>query len=194
MYEWSEQVGFHPWVGKNYENAPRKILLLGDSHYGDEADTDFTQNVIKHQIFEQKKRMRFFTCIIWTVFGNSDDIEDKFSMITFYNYVQTLMSASRLRPSDSDYKTAQKPFIEVLQKLLPDMVVTFGDAMTFHFPCIAEENAWGKDTVDEYPDVQLNNFIIRNRSIPVYSLPHPSGGKFNMRIYYQYFLGRGLTL
>ena len=190
MYEWSEQVKLHPWVGSGYKDSTRKILLLGDSHYEYEGEpySEYTQDIIKYWCFERKQPGRFFTGIIWVLFGNSENLEDKFSKVAFYNYVQKLMPASRIRPSKADYEAAQKPFIEVVEKLSPDLILTFGNDMTWHFPCISKESDWKKDAADESHVVLINTFKIGDRSIPVYSLPHPSGNKFNMRVYFQYFL------
>ncbi|MCL2224296.1 MAG: hypothetical protein FWB96_04925 [Defluviitaleaceae bacterium] len=193
--EWSGQVKFHPWVGENFWNAPRKVLLLGDSHYGDgDAFEGFTQDVIKYFCFEKKKRLRFFTGIIWTLFGDSENLEDKFGKVAFYNYVQELMSATRVRPSRADYEAAQKPLIEVLEKLSPDFMVTFGKEMTWHFPEISEHPDWKLDIAGERHEVWKNVFVVGNRVIPVYSLPHPCGNKFNMSVYFRYFHEQGLAL
>jgi hypothetical protein len=70
--------------------------------------------------------------------------------------------------------------------------VTFGKDMTWFFPDIAKEE-WKKDVAGENHDVYVNIFKVGNRSIPVYSLPHPSGNKFNMRIYHQYFIKNGIA-
>ena len=197
MNEWSEQIIFHPWVGSNYSSSRYRVLLLGDSHYGEETEAHnrLTQDVITYWCLERKQPGRFFTCIIWTLFGNRDDMDDKFSKVAFYNYVQRLMPEPRRAPSRDDYEAAKKPFIEVLNKLSPDFVISFGEGMTWHFPCIAEEDdSWRKDIADETHDVWISAFELDNHSIPLYSLPHPSGNKFNMRTYHEYFNKHGLTL
>ena len=195
IYEWSAQIKFHPWVGSKYNDSPRKVLLLGDSHYGEgEPYKECTQDVIQEWCINRTKPHRFFTGIIWTLFGNTEDLEKKFGKIAFYNYVQKFMPAPRISPSKIDYEAAQKPFIEVLEKLSPNFVVTFGYAMTWHFPCTAEENNWKKDVVNDNHDVWVSEFKIGSLNIPVYSLPHPSGRKFNMRIYFQYFSNMGLSI
>ena len=195
MHEWSAQVRFHPWVGSKYSNSPHKVLLLGESHYDvAEPHETYTQDIIQEWCINRNQPGRFFTGIIWVLYGSNEDLEDKFNWVAFYNYVQKFMPAPRIHPSSTDYEEAQKPFLEVLGKLLPDFVVSFGDAMTFHFPNTSNQNNWIKDTVDKTHDVWVGEFNIDNRSIPVYSLPHPSGNKFNMRVYYQYFLEHGLAL
>lgn len=194
-YEWSEQVRFHPWVGSNFNNLPFKVLLLGDSHYYyDEVESyKCTQDVIQEWCINRKKPGRFLTCIIWTLFGNNGDLEDKYNKVAFYNYVQKLMPAPRISPSKVDYEAAQKPLVEILEKLSPDFVISFGDKMTSYFPCVEECN-WKKDNADAGHDVWISAFRIKDRSIPVYALPHPCGNKFNMRTYFQYFLENGITM
>jgi hypothetical protein len=195
LYKWSEQIKIHPWVGDNYYGSPRKVLLMGDSHYGEgEPPVEFTQDIIRHWCFGDEPAGRFFTGIIWALFGNKNDLGEKYDKIAFYNYVQKFMPAPRVSPSKADYEAAQKPFIEVLEKLSPDFVVSFGKEMTFHFPCIFEEgDNWSKDIAGENHEVWKITFNVGNRSIPVYSLPHPSGGKFNRQIYFQYFLKHGFA-
>ena len=121
MYNWSEQIKFHPWVGSNFNNAPRKVLLLGDSHYGaNEPYSEYTQDVIRKWCINRAKPGRTLTGIIWTLFGNREDLEDKFSKVAFYNYVQKLMPAPRTSPSKADYETAQKPFSNIFQSTESD--------------------------------------------------------------------------
>lgn len=196
MYKWSKQVVFHPWVGDNYGNASKKVLLLGDSHYDEiEPYDDYTSDIIRKWCFELKKPGRFLTGIIWTLFGNCDNLEDKYSYVAFCNYVQKMMPGPRVSPKDEDYISAQKPFVEVLEKLSPDLVVSFGDNMTWHFPCIADgDDSWKKDSADEAHDVWISEFTVGDLSIPVYALPHPSGSKFNRQTYFEYFKKHGLTL
>ena len=196
MYEWSEQVRFHPWIGSNYNNSPHKILLLGDSHHGGEYRSDYTQYAINHHLIEGKKRIRFFTCIIWTVFGDytNNIVEEEFNNVAFYNYVQKLMPDSRMRPSNDDYEAAKMPFIEVLEKIQPEFIITFGKAVFDYFPITKDVNKWEEDAADETHAVNVNTINVCNNSIHVYALPHPCGNKFNMRIYNCYFSKRGISL
>ena len=192
-YEWSKQVQFHPWVGSNYENMPRKILLLGDSHHGDEPGNDITQYVVQRFYQHQLKQKQFFNGIIWTLYGNKSDLEDKYNNIAFYNYVQELVSGPRVRPPHDDYIAAQEPFVEVLEKLHPDMVISFGYTLRWYLQKLTTDN-WKVHSADIKHDIYESSLCVKNKSVLIYSLPHPCGSKFNRQVYYKYLLKHGLSL
>ena len=198
-YKWSKQVKFHPWVGSNYENMPLKILLLGDSHHGEEGNKDFTKDVIRLFCHNQLKQKRFFNGIIWTLYGNNNDLENKYNNIAFYNYVQKLVSGPRIRPPHEDYMAAQAPFIEVLKKLQPDIVISFGYCLQYYVQDLTKEDkqqypSWDVHSAGEKHEVEYQTLKIDGKTTPIYALPHPCGNKFNRQIYFQYFSKWGLTL
>lgn len=74
-------IKFHPWVGNNYEYENPKILILGESHYGNANENKeiFTQNVVKDWALRGEGSHKFFTTIakilpdrmdIWLSNGN----------------------------------------------------------------------------------------------------------------------------
>jgi hypothetical protein len=196
IYEWSEQIDYYPWVGYNFNNSLCKVLLIGEGHSGENQPNKwYTQYVIQKWCINQKHPGGFFAGIIWTLFGNNnnEDIEDKYNEIAFYNCIQLYKRSPRVRQSATEYEATLKSLVEVFEKLLPDIVITFGKDMAWHLPCIAEKDNWKKDIAGEKHVVWANSLSIGNRSIPVYSLPHPCAGIFNRRVYYQYFLELGIV-
>ena len=128
-------IKFQPWVGDNYKNENPKILVLGESHYGN-ADANkeiFTQNVIKSLALRIQGRHRFFTMVAKTLLDktnyllNDDDSKELWNKVSFYNYIQDFVGdKSRTRPQEYMWKEARKPFQEVLEMLNPDIIIVTG--------------------------------------------------------------------
>ena len=104
-------MNFKPWVGQRYENRELfglKILLLGESHYGEpgEENENFTTEVVR--CWGQQRRHSFFTITAKFVLGKgtnewpSDEERKNFwEKAALYNYVQELVgNDSRIRPTE----------------------------------------------------------------------------------------------
>jgi hypothetical protein len=128
-------IKFKPWLGDNYENENIKILILGESHYGnsDENKETFTQDVIKSWALREEGSIKFFTTIAKVLSDkidewlSDDDAKEFWNKVVFYNYIQDFVGQNaRIRPTDEMWRQAEKPFNEVLLKYQPDIVVVLG--------------------------------------------------------------------
>ena len=89
----------HPgvWIGDNFENAERRVLILGESHYDTSKDknnvgkvTFTTRGVI--ETYLREKTYPFFTKIANTFGYESDEEIHKFyNLICFGNYVNVVV-------------------------------------------------------------------------------------------------------
>lgn len=131
----TSSVKFQPWVGDNYENENLKILVLGESHYGnaEENKETFTQDVIKSWALREEGSIKFFTTIAkilsdkTEVYLSDNNAKEFWHKVAFYNYVQDFVGEeARIRPTDEMWRQAEKPFNEVLLKYQPDIVVVLG--------------------------------------------------------------------
>ena len=131
----TSNVKFQPWVGDNYENENLKILVLGESHYGnaEENKETFTQDVIKSWALREEGSIKFFTTIAkilsdkTEVYLSDDDAKEFWHKVAFYNYVQDFVGEeARMRPTELMWKEAKLPFIQVVNKLKPNIVVVLG--------------------------------------------------------------------
>jgi hypothetical protein len=122
---------FQPWVGKEYDNSKRKILILGESHYNDVPETeDFTKTVVERYVSGNWNH-RFFTSISRVISGLSA-WETRFkraeiwSPLSFYNYIQQYVAKdSRLGYCPNKVAKYHDAFEELLETYSPDFILVF---------------------------------------------------------------------
>ena len=141
-------IKFHPWVGNNYESENPKILILGESHYGDADENKeiFTQTVVKSWALRGEGSHKFFTTIaeilsdrmdIWL---SDDEAKEFWNKVIFYNYIQDFVGENaRKRPIDEMWKQAKKPFEQVLHQYNPDIVVVLGKDLGWYIEQYADD-------------------------------------------------------
>lgn len=137
---------FDPWIGSQYWDEGLRgvrVMLLGESHYGDvggESPT-FTTEVVR--TWGQEKRHRFFTITQKLILGlgngwiSDGDRSDFWERVAFYNFVQSFPGPGpRYRPSRAAWEAASDPFLSTLQELEPHLLVVLGLAVSRHLPKI----------------------------------------------------------
>lgn len=194
---------FEPWIGNNYQNGGifnKKVLVLGESHicgsdecngkcgfkdFPDGCNPNFTKDTVLKYLdhtIERDNWMRTYLKFERSLVGHETGQEDSeaiWNSIAFYNYLQVAMNESRKAGTSQDYIDAQKPFLEVLEELQPDLVIVWG--VTRLFTNMPEEGwEWSEPlSFKDYPDFYIQNGYyklksgLKTRVIPVY---HPSVG------------------
>lgn len=143
-------IRFRPWIGSDYDKKlidDEKILILGESHYGDRGAEyeSFTIDVINEWAII--KRHAFFTKIAKSVLRMpreqylSDDLRLRFwNSVSFYNFVQEYVGEGpRCRPSCEQWESSKDAFIEVVERLQPDVCVVFGYKLWANLPSPVSE-------------------------------------------------------
>ena len=138
---------FKPWIGKRYENRELfglRILLLGESHYGEpgEENENFTIDVVKY--WGQKERLRFFTITAKFLLGkgtgewlSDNERSDFWEKVAFYNYIQELVgNNSRIRPTSEMWENAKASFLLLCDVLKPELIVVLGKELCSNLPAI----------------------------------------------------------
>lgn len=125
-----------PWVGKNYLTRGKKLLLVGESHYYDEArlavalDAGFTRLCIEESIFQEWWTNRTYTNAVRTLEGREFvDFKDAWRNIAFLNFIQKVMLKKREdceRPQANDFRAGWASFVNVVRVLKPDVCVFIG--------------------------------------------------------------------
>lgn len=130
-----------PWEGHNYKTSSPKLLILGESHYKREGSdrTTFTQEVIRSWAVGEQGTRRFFTIIAKVLSDNLNTYMSKtekadfWNKVAFYNYVQEVVGDEPGdRPTDVMWQQAQQPLSQVIQSLLPDIVIVLGGELSYH--------------------------------------------------------------
>lgn len=139
-----EQVVFMPWEGSAFQQQKRKILFLGESHYGVSNDVpDFTTEVIRRQFSEGQDQGRGFgvTKFHGNVFRTFSEFESSidnrktfWNTVAFYNFVQVGLESQSVRPTRVQFEDSVSAFCEVVCRLKPDVVVVLGLAVWDDLP------------------------------------------------------------
>jgi hypothetical protein len=142
---------FDPWVGSKYWSAGYggvRILILGESHYGDigTESATFTTEVVKE--WGQGKRLSFFTTTQMLVAGigkgKGKQVTDEqraafWEQVAFYNFVQAFTGPeSRCRPTPEMWAAASPAFLATIAELKPQVVVVLGIELRRHLPDIPD--------------------------------------------------------
>ena len=136
---------FDPWVGAQYWTVGLggvRVLILGESHYGDigAESATFTTEVVRE--WAQDKRHRFFTVTQKLVAGIGTDewVTDEeraafWEQVAFYNFVQAFPGPEpRYRPTQEMWAAASPAFLATLAELKPQVVVILGIELQGYLP------------------------------------------------------------
>ncbi|NCT66558.1 MAG: hypothetical protein GXC76_02825 [Rhodanobacteraceae bacterium] len=140
---------FEPWIGSKYRGDNRfgvRVLVLGESHYGDKSETRRTVTTEVVRWLAQDERHAFFTKISKVLLGldKTTWIDDEvrgevWEHVAFYNYIQEFVSTdSRVSPLDEMWAAAPAPFLHVLSELEPNVVLVLGKRLSAHLPKIPD--------------------------------------------------------
>ena len=137
---------YKPWIGDRYGEQRPKLLLLGESHYG--ADADKPDATIKNtQLFvDGEMNHRFWTSTMKVVLGpNSPTSRGEFwNDVAFYNYVQeSVGDEPGDRPSKQQFRDSEAAFFSVLDDLTPQAILVLGKTLWLNMPDAGERSHRG---------------------------------------------------
>ena len=138
-------MNFKPWKGRRYGHGnslglPKRLLILGESHYGDNPRSTITQDVVP-QVFGEDVpyRYRFFTSLFMALCGverepTREALEEFCHAIAFYNFIQEMMDEREIRPGEEQWEGGAAPFFECLDTLKPSHIVACGFTLWDNLP------------------------------------------------------------
>jgi len=188
-----ENVFFEPWIGKFYGTNSslfnKKILIIGDSHYCEDNCSDcgdkkysprcsnFTEETINAYLSPTDLAAWTKT---FTKFMNSlvidkvdYDRQTAWNSVCFYNFLQIAAGDAPRKTSEYSYKNQihLSAFIEVLNKLKPDVIITWGNKVWNSLP---NDFGYGEAIPDEtFPKFHFN-YPFENKIISLIGVTHPS--------------------
>ena len=159
----------YPWIGSGYASAPKRVLIMGDSHYTIDGNTkEFCQEEYDRCITDKEYTRGIIGCEIknpgsWSFHKYLEktfldeanmNVEAFWNKVASYNFIQEPMKSIHEEPSHDDYETAWKCFADVVQIIKPDICIFIG-----------LRNKEGIDILDEkkvkhsirYFDTKVNN-------------------------------------
>lgn len=168
-----EELTWYPWVGKDYKNGIRRVLIIGDSHYSadkgrfdSECYTDFmsTKQTTKDILTRHLEKGE-----TWNFLRNLEstfpDSRNFWSKIAFYNYIQEPMKTAKGKPTVEQYKVAWRCFAKLVKILRPTDCIVIGTRNDKYSGYMLEELDI-KDYINNDDDtLKISNTIPRHRKI-----------------------------
>ena len=175
--------GFLPWIGDEYWEQPYKILVLGESHHSngkkeacapDENEAKATINLTRdflaghnRHAFGSKVGNLVGRYMGWLDDAGYPNARDAFRKIAFYNFLTSSVSSHRDLPTNEAVVASRPAFIDILDKLKPDLVIALG----------ANKQTWFlRDIVElEYIQSSTKPFVARRGTTTIVVCNHPQG-------------------
>ena len=179
-----------PWIGKDYFNSNKRLLIIGESHYSDgsseeaflqnknlAAKNDFTRNtILQTQIqkaYEHKPLKNLFSAL----FGGSKIDETKvWSQLAYYNFIQRSMNYSNIngqknteQPTIKDFDKGWETFIEVAKIIKPTDCIFIGVRAAEPFERMMDQ--LNIKRTDRIVHPEINNVSPRTASITIDGQP-----------------------
>lgn len=181
----SDVVNFLPYVGVKYRTEKRRILMVGESHYGSlerNSNRSLTRSVVEDDYLKASKNGRRYN---WTkcfrrvaaMVSNGDyyNSDAEWQKLCFYNFFQTVIGTSPKDKSfltESSIATARASLNTVCKCLEPHLVIVWGYGRLY--------DTWMPQD-QETMDSALR--VFRYAALPgivFWSIHHPSAG-FSIR-------------
>ena len=134
---------FLPFVGKNYINGGmfgKKIMVLGDSHYGSVPQPNITQDVLGWYLDQNVERegwMNTFLKFERSLVNRETTASDSqriWQSLLFYNYLQVLLDGPREAGTEQQYRDSSGAFFQVMDRYRPDIIIVWGKRLWKNLP------------------------------------------------------------
>ncbi len=188
------------WIGEKFNDAEKKVLILGESHYGNKDEIGkspfATKDIVKGYLGE--KSHRFFNAIAKTFGYERKNIKEFYDYICFGNYVDVVVDKDDKKRNGKAYIEANK---NVYNKELfdfcignsIDIVVCFSKAVYWNLPFGYGEDQRKNQKENQKEDqreyqrenkkatIKIEKWMYKqgtldlDKDLLVYGLPHPTG-------------------
>jgi len=187
-YSFSKKVKFVPWIGELYSEQDPRVLILGESV--NNADKKLSRNIAKELVYglvHENWSHPFFSKI-HDIYSNENHYsktengeyvfnrEEFWNSVVFYEYVQEVLEGARIRPTQEQWDKSKDPFIEVISKLVPNIVIALGFENYTNLPLLGVE---AKPIKVGENIMEIWKYTIQNNNIFVCKTMHPSAPGFS---------------
>ena len=175
---------FLPFVGKAYNTGGifgKKVMVLGESHYGSVPDPQTTRKVLGWYLdpsVEREAWMSTFLKFERSLVGRETSHEDSLRIwdsVVFYNYLQVLLEGPRDGVTQQMFEDSSDAFFQVLEQCQPDVLIVWGKRLYGNLP---DKNWTDAEniSVDGY-DIENGYYTLRNgHKTRMFAVYHPSVG------------------
>lgn len=133
-----DRINFKPWVGPSFQSGPLRLLIVGESQYGepDEDPAKSTTTVVeKWQSGEWNVRYLVAAARLLTGKERSHiDRTKDLDQVAFYNFVQVMLPDRRSRPRTEDFVASYDAFRQLLLRLNPTHTLATGYELWNNMP------------------------------------------------------------
>lgn len=169
-----------PWVGKQYEFSPERLLVLGESHY-DSTGKYLEPGAAKNYTIETWNEYldaptgRFWTNIVQVMEGKPiaecDNIRAAVENIAFYNYCNSMVATTaRVAPSSTAWQESKPDFYRVLDAIQPKHILVLGQRLWSNL----KEDQCGEKVSFGKKSRNVCYFKAAGRLVPSLPINHPS--------------------
>lgn len=185
--DWPPEVAFHPREGRDYGHhnlfgLPRRLLILGLSHYIYEMDeekrpTSDDSHQITHKVVDEHINLRrncFFTKVQRMVCGidfSTEHREGFWNAVAFYNFVQRPLPKPKIAPSKEDIQASLPALRTVLDRLQPSHVIGLGAVVQKNLFSFGDDEKWIEAGGKRFP---YRSCTIGGRTTLILGVAHPA--------------------
>lgn len=176
---------FLPFIGKSYNNnnafGNKRIMVLGESHYGSVPSPDITRDVLARYLdptLEREGWMNTFLKFERSLVNKETTREDSriiWDSLLFYNYVQVLMDDTRTAATKQQYRDSEAAFFQVMEENQPDILIVWGRRLWSNLPYTNWED--GEEILVDGYAVDNGFYTLKNgHKVRAFCVYHPSAG------------------
>lgn len=119
-----------PWIGKEYGKQERRILIVGDSHYGDKSEAgaiDFTRGIINRcSELTVSDSWNMQKNLLYTIGIKDEQVARFWLSVAFCNIVQEPMPTRDTKPTYEQFVNGGKILKETINIIRPTDCIIVG--------------------------------------------------------------------
>lgn len=175
---------FLPYIGSHYSSGGmfrRRVMVLGDSHYGDVPRAEITREVMRWYLDPDTERegwMNTFVKFERSLVGHETDWAERraiWDSVMFYNYLQVLLSGPREAGTPEQYRDSAGAFYQVMEQHRPEVLIVWGKRLWDKLPGEGWEDG-SRVEVEGY-EVPNGYYNLKNgHRVRAFCVYHPSVG------------------
>ncbi|MDL2208820.1 uracil-DNA glycosylase family protein [Parabacteroides sp. OttesenSCG-928-O15] len=127
LFDKIEGLAWFPWVGREYLKGQYKVLIIGESHYGEGYnDKNATRETIEEELYCNDGITQTFKNITFLLKNEEGNDPVLWDNIAYYNFVQRAMCDPKDRPNEEDFNNGWEIFPKIIEVLKPDICIFIG--------------------------------------------------------------------
>jgi len=171
--KFSGKVKILPWIGQNYQKADSKLLVLGMSTYNKDDPKKNCVKIMAKKVRDGNREIwaRYWNRITDLLKNENEDVPNFWDRISFHNYIQEIMDEVKQKTPKEYWENAKEPFLEILSKLKPDLVIATGYELFYNLP---DEFNIKKSIKKNGKELFISQYSLEGKNIDICGTWHPA--------------------